>query len=187
MYVRVRCRPKPARWYAHQPGPQLHGTSAPAEERIKEIPVAVSLPTIARDAVSGLVNQFRRPSPADTASFATSVPSVLSPEREAAVGPIIRQLVWAPALADGTSQSCPTLGAIDAARGPGSTPFASAPNAAQLEMQARDLIDRYWSEMVWLTGLIDQARFETLCASLERMCPAETLPSTSSTDVRYAS
>jgi hypothetical protein len=171
----------------HQPGPQLNGAPAPAEVRIEEIPVAVSLPTIARDAVSGLVNQFRRPSSSDTAHFATGVPSVLSPEREAAVGPIIRQLVWAPAVADPVSQPCPTLGAIDAARGPGMTSFASAPNAAELEIQARDLIDRYWSEMVWLTGLIDQARFEALCASLERMRPAETLPTTPSPDVHYAS
>ena len=88
-------------------------------------------------------------------------------------GPVIKQLVWAPVMEDTTTNHphYPTLAAIDRARGTGHQPFASAPNADALEQRARELVDDYWSEMVWLTGLIDGARFDALCAALENSRP----------------
>ncbi|MDQ3444107.1 MAG: hypothetical protein M3490_10920 [Chloroflexota bacterium] len=64
--------------------------------------------------------------------------------------------------------SFPTLRALDGARNPGLAPFATDPSAAQLEVRARWLTDRYWSERVWLTGLVDQVRFDLVCDALER-------------------
>jgi hypothetical protein len=88
-------------------------------------------------------------------------------------GPVIKQLVWAPVMEDTATNypQFPTLAAIDRARGAGHRPFAAAPNANTLEKRARELVDDYWSEMVWLTGLIDEARFDALCAALENFRP----------------
>lgn len=61
----------------------------------------------------------------------------------------------------------PTLHALDGARGPGHRAFATDPDAAALEDRARLPIDRHWSEHVWLTGLIDQARLDLVCTVLE--------------------
>jgi hypothetical protein len=97
-----------------------------------------------------------------------------SPTETATVsGPIIKQLVWAPVTEDTATNhpQYPTLAAIDRARGVAHQPFATAPNAAALERRARALVDEYWSEMVWLTGLIDGARFDALCAALESSRP----------------
>ena len=62
----------------------------------------------------------------------------------------------------------PTLEAIDRIRGEEHRPFASDPNAMSLERAAIDYIDQTWSETVWLTGCIDQTRFEALCRSLDQ-------------------
>lgn len=67
-----------------------------------------------------------------------------------------------------TSTSYPTLQAIDLARDPGQTAFATDSDAALLEQRARQLIDQHWSELVWHTGLVDQARFDAVCDALER-------------------
>lgn len=64
--------------------------------------------------------------------------------------------------------SCPTLCVIDWALGPTHAPFATDPAAATLEQRARDLADRYWSEIVWLTGHIDEAKLAVVSAALER-------------------
>lgn len=64
--------------------------------------------------------------------------------------------------------SCPTLCVIDRALGPTHAPFSTDPAAATLEQRARDLADRYWSEIVWLTGQIDDARLAIVAAALER-------------------
>ena len=62
----------------------------------------------------------------------------------------------------------PTLEAIDRIRGDEHRPFASDPNAMMLERAATEYIARTWSETVWLTGCIDQTRFEALCRSLDQ-------------------
>ena len=67
----------------------------------------------------------------------------------------------------------PTLEAIDRIRGDEHRRFASDPNAMVLEQVATEYIDTTWSETVWLTGCIDQGRFEALCRSLEQQ---RTLP-----------
>ena len=63
----------------------------------------------------------------------------------------------------------PTLEAIDLARGrgPDREPFATSEDAQFLEQRARELIDRYWSETAWLTGLVSRTRFDTVCGILE--------------------
>lgn len=61
----------------------------------------------------------------------------------------------------------PTLRVIDAARGEGIPPLAEDPNAAQLELRARELTDEYWSETAWLTGHVPHMSFEKVAAALE--------------------
>ena len=61
----------------------------------------------------------------------------------------------------------PTLAAIDLARGSDQPAFATGPNAALLEDHARQVIDQSWSERVWLTGLVNEARFNELCNQLD--------------------
>jgi hypothetical protein len=106
-----------------------------------------------------------RPSPSQDGP-AAPMPTAAAPA--AVDGPLIKQLVWASALTSPDAVSFPTLAAIDSARDPGLDRFATDPHAALLERRARELTDRYWSEMVWLTGLIDQARFDAVCAALDR-------------------
>jgi hypothetical protein len=67
----------------------------------------------------------------------------------------------------------PTLEAIDRIRGDEYRRFAGDANAMMLERVATEYIDKTWSETVWLTGCIDQTRFEALCRSLEQQ---RTLP-----------
>lgn len=61
----------------------------------------------------------------------------------------------------------PTLRAIDAARGD-VPPLAADPNAAELEPRARALTAEYWSEHVWMTGIVPHRAFEQVAAALER-------------------
>ncbi len=82
--------------------------------------------------------------------------------------PVVSHLVWTPVPAASPASPFPTLRALDRARDPGKSPFATDPDAAFLEQRARHLIDQHWSERVWLTGLVDRARFERLCGTLER-------------------
>ncbi len=71
----------------------------------------------------------------------------------------------------GQRQEYPLLGAVDRARGSAYRPFAECANAADLERHAQQIVDQSWSEWVWLTGYIDQARFDALCSSLEQHRP----------------
>jgi hypothetical protein len=83
-------------------------------------------------------------------------------------GPILKQLIWAPVGPAAKASSHPTLAAIDLARGDAHGAFANAPDADALEQRARQIVEESWSELVWLTGLIDQARFDALCTALEK-------------------
>ncbi|HYI26136.1 MAG TPA: hypothetical protein VD767_12065 [Thermomicrobiales bacterium] len=82
--------------------------------------------------------------------------------------PVISHLAWTPVPPANPASPYPTLRALDRARDPGESPFATDPDAAFLEQRARHLIDQHWSERVWLTGFVDCARFERLCGTLER-------------------
>ena len=80
------------------------------------------------------------------------------------------QVVWVLPLGVSAADAAspfPTLAAIDLARGPDQPAFATGPNAALLEELARQVIDQSWSERVWLTGLVDEARFNELCNQLD--------------------
>ena len=103
---------------------------------------------------------------------ASSQPAVMTRTAAAAAdGPAIKQLVWAqtlPAQSGSPSSPYPMLRALDLARDPGQPAFATDPNAALLETRARQLTDLYWSELAWLTGLIDKAQFDAVCDALER-------------------
>src|SRR5689334_6602325 len=61
----------------------------------------------------------------------------------------------------------PTLRAIDQARGELGVAFATGPHAARLEQFARSYVENHWSDMIWLTGNVDQGHWEALCAALE--------------------
>jgi hypothetical protein len=82
--------------------------------------------------------------------------------------PATARVFWAPATDTPVAVQFPTLSALDAARDPDQPRFATDPHAAYLEHCARGLVDRFWSETVWMTGLIDQSRLDTVCAVLER-------------------
>jgi hypothetical protein len=110
----------------------------------------------------------------DQPSEAVRRPSVKQspkPNNSPPDGPILTRLVWesqpSSAVA-GTSSLYPMLATLDCARGPDHEPFATSPCAAVLEQQARVLTDQTWSEMVWLTGMVDQARLTAVCDALER-------------------
>jgi hypothetical protein len=62
----------------------------------------------------------------------------------------------------------PTLAMIDTARGPEALPFASDLHAGELETRARALADEYWSEGVWLTGLIAPSQLLAVTDRLEQ-------------------
>jgi hypothetical protein len=78
----------------------------------------------------------------------------------------VRQVMWVPVLEN--AAQFPTLRWLDAACEPGRAAFAADPNAALLEPLARELVDERWSEYAWLTGQVDAARFDAVCARLER-------------------
>jgi hypothetical protein len=79
------------------------------------------------------------------------------------------------------------LATIDCALGPDHEPFAASPCTAALEQQARTLADQQWSEMVWLTGMVDQARFIAVCDALERHRSAPGMNCTRSIPQDFAS
>ncbi len=86
-------------------------------------------------------------------------------------GPILTRLVWESQPTSARAETpplYPMLATLDCTRGPDHEPFAASPCAAALEDQARYLVDQKWSEMVWLTGMVDQARFSAVCDALER-------------------
>lgn len=82
--------------------------------------------------------------------------------------PVVRSLLWEPTFVAGASPSFPTLRALDRARDPGQPLFATDPDAERLERRARQLTDQHWSEFAWLTGRIDQGRFDLVCDALDR-------------------
>lgn len=76
----------------------------------------------------------------------------------------------------GGSSTYPTLAMIDQAREPEAAPFATDLHAAQLEDRARQLVDEYWSDTAWLTGLVPAAAFRAVCSILERERQTEDHP-----------
>jgi len=107
----------------------------------------------------------------DAGARPTSPAADSLPTPPVADDPLVRHVVWAPTLAAPAGHPAPpfpTLLALDGARDPGQFPFATDPDAARLEQRARRLIDQHWSERVWLTGRIDQARLDLVCDALER-------------------
>lgn len=96
------------------------------------------------------------PAPASNLDTGTGEPVAASPDRALA------------SPCPDANSPYPTLNAIDRARGTGPRPFAADPDAAYLERRARDLTGRYWSDHAWLTGMIDQARLDTVCRELDR-------------------
>lgn len=61
----------------------------------------------------------------------------------------------------------PLLALIDAARGAGDRPFSSDPQAAALELRARELAEEYWPNALWLTGSISIALLNAVTSRLE--------------------
>jgi hypothetical protein len=62
----------------------------------------------------------------------------------------------------------PILEFIDQSLSDGQSAFAASANAAQLEQSAQVLTVRYWSDSVWITGLVSAAAFRSVCDALER-------------------
>jgi hypothetical protein len=62
----------------------------------------------------------------------------------------------------------PTLCLLDCARGADHRRFTDDPDALALERRARQLVADYWSDSVWLTGLVSEVSFTTVCEALER-------------------
>ncbi len=61
----------------------------------------------------------------------------------------------------------PTLEFIDRGLPASATPFRGAANADVLERHARALVAAYWSESVWLTGLVSATAFQRVVDELE--------------------
>jgi hypothetical protein len=68
----------------------------------------------------------------------------------------------------GGSGAYSTLAMIDRMREPEAAPFATDLHAARLEDRALQLVDEYWSDTAWLTGLVPAAAFQAVCSILER-------------------
>ena len=66
----------------------------------------------------------------------------------------------------GTAQY-PLLTLIDRARGDGTAAFASHPDAWRLERRARALVEEYWSDTFWITGIVSAGAFRRVCDELE--------------------
>ena len=97
--------------------------------------------------------------------------AAVTPPNRVPDDPPVRLLIWSPALparSGSTSTPFPVLHAIDRARETGQPVFTTDPNADLLEQRARQLADQHWSEFTWLTGRIDQSRFNMVCDALER-------------------
>lgn len=101
----------------------------------------------------------------DAGTGTTDVPVTATP----ATGAIAR--LQPIAVENGQRQRYSLLEAIDRARGPGYQPLAGCADASDLERYAQQIVDQSWSERVWLTGYIDQARFDALCSALEQHRP----------------
>lgn len=102
------------------------------------------------------------PSSRSTEPSANASPSALVAAEGAAIGQMVGMHP------ETTPAAYATLNAIDLARDSGQPAFATDPDAAWLEMRARQLTDQHWSECAWLTGRIDRARLETVCHILDR-------------------
>jgi hypothetical protein len=105
------------------------------------------------------------------ASTAPGESAAVTPPNRVPDDPPIRLLIWSPALtarSGSTSTPFPVLQAIDRAREPGQPAFTTDPNAELLEQRARQLADQHWNEFTWLTGRIEQSRFDLVCEALER-------------------
>jgi hypothetical protein len=63
----------------------------------------------------------------------------------------------------------PMLEMIDLARGELVSPFANDRHAPLLEQLAHELTERYWSELVWVTGDVPAGAFHRVCNELERL------------------
>jgi hypothetical protein len=73
-------------------------------------------------------------------------------------------------------QRFPTLSFIEQAQPASSGALTSCANAAALEGLARDLVDRYWSDTVWTTGIVPQAEFDRVVAELTANAQVVTAP-----------
>ena len=67
-----------------------------------------------------------------------------------------------------TTMSLPILTMIDTRNGSGQygPALRERPDAPALEMRARALAERYWSEHVWLTGQLSDAAFRAVYEEL---------------------
>ena len=68
----------------------------------------------------------------------------------------------------------PMLTLIDRARGDARPTFAQDPDARRLERRARELVEEFWSDTIWVTGIVSAAALRLVCAELE---VARALPS----------
>ena len=65
------------------------------------------------------------------------------------------------------SPQYPTLTLIDRARGDATPTFAQDADAWRLERRARELVEEFWSDTIWVTGTVSAAAFRLVCAELE--------------------
>jgi hypothetical protein len=97
-----------------------------------------------------------------------SRPTLFSPEhQQAGHGPTWNDLEPAPSdRIPVARRSYPTLALIEPALGGTPGAFTSAPNAAALEVRARQLAAEYWSDTAWTTGIISAHTFERVITEL---------------------
>lgn len=70
----------------------------------------------------------------------------------------------------------PTLGLLDQALDNPLRPFSESPDAAALEVHARELAADFWSDTVWVTGIVSAAALHRVREELERRrCALEAL------------
>jgi len=60
----------------------------------------------------------------------------------------------------------PTLALIEQALGGNPGALTSDPNAAALEVRARELLAEYWSDSAWTTGIVPQQAFDRVISEL---------------------
>jgi hypothetical protein len=65
-----------------------------------------------------------------------------------------------------TGRPYATLALIERALGGSPGALTSAPNAAELEVRARELTAEYWSDTAWTTGIVSGPAFERVVAGL---------------------
>ena len=66
------------------------------------------------------------------------------------------------------SRQYPMLAFIERGVDDGAAAFTTSPHAARLEQRARDLVEAFWSDTVWLTGLVSEAAFHRVQDALQR-------------------